>query len=230
MASGGAAKHFLVAIDDSENSGWAFDYTVAVMDRKIDVLHLMTVVHDPAPVMTPFGDPDYAHEMMLKAKAAEKEKCKNRLRYFAHLCHQLEIQQPLRMTLGSGHIGDIICAYVKENKVNFLVMGRRGLGTVQRLFLGSSSKFCIEEADCNVIIIKRPYALEVVHDSTKQEAIDAEEAERRWRIEEYEKQLQKEKEDSQKDLEECKKMEEEERKRRESEDQPGRSVSGRAQD
>ena len=229
MAS--ASRHFLIAIDDSENSGWAFDYATSVMDKKTDVCHLMTVLHDPTPVtMSPFGDPDYAHELMIKARAAEKEKSKKRLRYFAHLCHQLEFKQPLKMTLGSGHIGDLICDYVKENKIDFLVMGRRGLGSVQRLFLGSSSRFCVEEADCNVVIIKQPFAPEVVHDSTKEEVVAAEEAERRWRIEEYEKAIEQEKEASKKDLEEVKKMEEEERQRREAEDQPGRSVSGRSDD
>jgi len=145
-----------------------------------------------------------------------------------------QISTPLKLTLGSGHIGDIICGYVKENKIDFLVMGRRGLGTIERLFMGSNSKYCIEEADCNVIILKHPFGPEIVHDVSKAEVIAAEEEERRWRIEEYKHKLEEEarrqKEESQKDLELVKKLEEEERHRREEEDIPGRSVSGRSQD
>ena len=225
-----AARHYLVAIDASENSGWAFDYATAVMDKKNDVIHLMTVIAEPGPTtFSPFGDVAHNHEVMLKARAAEKEKCKRRLRYFAHLCHQLEFEQPIKMTLGSGHIGEIICSYIKEHKIDFLVMGRRGLGTVKRFFLGSSSRFCIEEADCNIVIVKKPFAPDVVHDSSKEDVIAAEEAERKWRIEEYEKAVQAEKDASKKDLEDVKKMEEEERHRREEEDRPGRSVSGRSE-
>ena len=58
---------------------------------------------------------------------------------------------------GGGDIGEEICKYVKENKIDFLMMGRRGeRGVVERFLLGSSSKKCVEEAECNVVIVKYP--------------------------------------------------------------------------
>ena len=58
---------------------------------------------------------------------------------------------------GGGDVGGEICKYVKENKIDFLVMGRRGeVGVVERFLLGSSSRKCVEEAECNVVIVKYP--------------------------------------------------------------------------
>eukprot|EP00008_Paramoeba_atlantica_P004887 CAMPEP_0201475128 /NCGR_PEP_ID=MMETSP0151_2-20130828/585_1 /ASSEMBLY_ACC=CAM_ASM_000257 /TAXON_ID=200890 /ORGANISM="Paramoeba atlantica, Strain 621/1 / CCAP 1560/9" /LENGTH=232 /DNA_ID=CAMNT_0047855143 /DNA_START=81 /DNA_END=779 /DNA_ORIENTATION=- len=232
MAESPAARHYLVAIDDSENAEWAFNYTTSTMDKHLDVLHLMTIRSEDS---SAYGlGAAYAYDLIVKAREAEKARCKKLLRTYARKAHEVGITTHLKLTLGNGHIGEIVCGYITEHKVDFLVMGRRGMGTLSRLFLGSNSKYCIENADCNVVIIKHAFGPEVVHDASKAAVIAAEEEERQWRILEYQHRLEeeakKQEEDSQKDLEEVRKMEEEERHRREKEDQPGRSVSGRAQD
>jgi hypothetical protein len=33
-------------------------------------------------------------------------------------------------------------------------MGRRGLSGVKRIFMGSTSRYCVEHADCSVLVIK----------------------------------------------------------------------------
>mmetsp|Transcript_38071 Transcript_38071/g.52871 ORF Transcript_38071/g.52871 Transcript_38071/m.52871 type:complete len:140 (+) Transcript_38071:330-749(+) len=137
------------------------------------------------------------------------------------------------MTIGRGDVGEVVCSYITDHQIDFLVMGRRGgLGALKRLILGSSSKYCIENADCNVVIVKHPFGPEEVHEASKEAIIAAEEAEREWRIMEYEKKKEREakeqEEESKKDLELVKKLEEEERERREKEEKHhGRSVSGR---
>mmetsp|Transcript_17403 Transcript_17403/g.48917 ORF Transcript_17403/g.48917 Transcript_17403/m.48917 type:complete len:228 (+) Transcript_17403:114-797(+) len=226
------SRNFLVAIDDSENSEWAFNFAISIM-KKEDTLHLITVRNED--VNTSFGlTSAYAYDLMVKAREQERHRCRALLRRFARKAHNYGMDHPVKLTMGAGHIGDIICGYCKEEKVDFLIMGRRGMGTVKRLFLGSNSKYCIEEADTNVIVIKHPYGPPEVHESKLKEVIDAEEEERKWRIEEYQKKLEKEAKEreaeSKKDLELVKKMEEEERLRRESDDVPTRSISGRAND
>tara|TARA_R110002050_G_scaffold217013_1_gene353071 strand:- start:884 stop:1573 length:690 start_codon:yes stop_codon:yes gene_type:complete len=228
------SRKFLVAIDASENAEWAFNYTTSIIDKHNDEIHLITVRPEDSYAGAYGMGAAYAYDIMVKAREAEKVKCKKLLRDYARRAHEVGVTHPLKLTLGAGHIGDIICGYVKEQKIDFLVMGRRGMGALKRLFIGSNSKYCTEEADCNVIIIKHPFGPEEVHEASKKEIIDAEEAERRWRIEEYQRKIEEEKkqeaEASKKDLEEVKKMEEEERLRREKEDQPTRSISGRASD
>jgi nucleotide-binding universal stress UspA family protein len=228
------SRKFLVAIDESENAEWAFNFTTSIMDKHNDELHLITVRKEDTYAGAYGIGAAYAYDIMVKAREAEKLASKKLLRDFARRAHSVGVVRPLKLTLGSGHIGDIICGYVKEQKVDFLVMGRRGMGAIKRLFLGSNSKYCTEEAECNVIIVKNPFGPEEVHEASKKEVIDAEEEERKWRIEEYQRRMEQEKkqqlEESRKDLDLVKKLEEEERERREQEDQPTRSISGRAND
>jgi hypothetical protein len=39
-------------------------------------------------------------------------------------------------------------------------VGRRGLGTHQRMILGSTSRYCTEHAPCNLVIVKHEMAFE----------------------------------------------------------------------
>ncbi len=59
----------------------------------------------------------------------------------------------LSMSRGS-HIGAMICKAVQDKSIDFLVMGRRGMNRFSRLIAGSNSRYCMENADCNVIIVK----------------------------------------------------------------------------
>jgi len=48
----------------------------------------------------------------------------------------------------------MLCKAVDQKGIDYVVMGRRGLGTFERMLLGSTSKYVIENAKCNVIIAK----------------------------------------------------------------------------
>ena len=65
------------------------------------------------------------------------------------------------MVMGNGPVGEVVCGYVEGKKIDFLVMGRRGMGKVERLFMGSNSKHCVEEADCNVVVMQHSFGEKV---------------------------------------------------------------------
>jgi nucleotide-binding universal stress UspA family protein len=50
---------------------------------------------------------------------------------------------------------EVICSEVKRVQPDLLVVGSRGLGPFQRVFVGTVSEFCVKHADCPVITIKR---------------------------------------------------------------------------
>ena len=60
----------------------------------------------------------------------------------------------LALTATESSIAETICKAAERKKADYLVMGRRGMSTVQRLFMGSVSQHCIDHAPCNVIIVK----------------------------------------------------------------------------
>ncbi|XP_037452471.1 universal stress protein A-like protein [Triticum dicoccoides] len=50
---------------------------------------------------------------------------------------------------------EVICHEVKRVQPDLLVVGSRGLGPFQRVFVGTVSEFCVKHAECPVITIKR---------------------------------------------------------------------------
>lgn len=73
--------------------------------------------------------------------------------------------------------GNLICKAVKNYNIHHVVLGRRSLGGVQRFLVGSTSKYVVENAECNVIVVKNPVGPEEEH-ADKKALIAAEEEER----------------------------------------------------
>ncbi|KAK9105767.1 hypothetical protein Scep_022611 [Stephania cephalantha] len=51
---------------------------------------------------------------------------------------------------------EAICEAVEKFKVELLVLGNQGKGTLKRTFLGSVSNYCVQHANCPVLVVKKP--------------------------------------------------------------------------
>lgn len=51
-------------------------------------------------------------------------------------------------------VGDKIIQTARDLKVDAIIIGRRGMNNIQRLFAGSVSRFVMENADCDVFVVK----------------------------------------------------------------------------
>jgi len=84
------------------------------------------------------------------------ERGKKLLNTYIKRAKELGAQQ-VRGVLGvSTHEGEFICRLAANRDVDFIYLGRRGLNNFSRFFMGSTSKYVMENSDTNVCIIRQP--------------------------------------------------------------------------
>lgn len=54
----------------------------------------------------------------------------------------------------SNQPGKVIVETAEQRKADVIFVGRRGMNAAKRLFLGSTSKYVVENAPCNVFVIR----------------------------------------------------------------------------
>ncbi|KAM7267523.1 hypothetical protein ACFE04_009689 [Oxalis oulophora] len=75
------------------------------------------------------------------------------LEYFVSRCHEIGVA--CEAWIRKGDPKEVLCREVKRVQPDFLVVGSRGLGPFQRVFVGTVSEFAVKHAECPVIAIKR---------------------------------------------------------------------------
>jgi nucleotide-binding universal stress UspA family protein len=170
--------NFMVAVDLSENARNAFYAALSLMQKSTDMLYIIHVVEPVHPyVGITFTDLSLYEILQEQSKAAGRAI----LTTFRLLCHAQKIN--CRCILGiSNHVGELICHQVDLKKIEFLIVGRRGMGPIKRMFIGSTSKYLVEHANCDVLIVKGQMGPAEIH-SDLSKVIALEEAERKRRIE-----------------------------------------------
>ncbi|KAF6155444.1 hypothetical protein GIB67_019970 [Kingdonia uniflora] len=86
-------------------------------------------------------------------KRRDKAKGLHLLEYFVGRCHEIGV--PCEAWIKKGDPKEVICHEVMRVQPDFLVVGCRGLGPFQRVFVGTVSEFCQKHVNCPVIVIKR---------------------------------------------------------------------------
>ncbi|KAF5203404.1 Universal stress protein a-like protein [Thalictrum thalictroides] len=75
------------------------------------------------------------------------------LEYFVRRCHEIRVSCEAWIKIGDPN--QVICHEVIRVRPDFLVVGCRGLGPFQKVFVGTVSEFCQKHVECPVIVIKR---------------------------------------------------------------------------
>eukprot|EP01133_Synstelium_polycarpum_P014755 gene14755-17434_t len=143
--------NYMVSVDESQNSEMAIREVVNhLMNKSEDTLFMINVAEDP--VLYPSSQ--MSSVIMVESLKAIEKKCKSILIQRANLAKHLGAKN-VRAILGhDNHIGEAICKAATSKSIDYLVVGRRGMGAVKRIFLGSTSKYILEHSPCNVICIK----------------------------------------------------------------------------
>ncbi|KAK6155199.1 hypothetical protein DH2020_009447 [Rehmannia glutinosa] len=163
--NGGEPTKIMVAINESNTNGYqspsrscaeAFEWALKRIVRnntsgfKILLLHVQLPYDDGLDVDdTIYCSPeDVAYERYRDVIGGLRL-----LQYFLKKCNDVGV--PCEAWLKKGDPKKIICLEAKRVKPDFLVVGRRGLSFLQKLFFGSVSDYCAKHADCPVIVVKR---------------------------------------------------------------------------
>ena len=147
-----ASSTYLLAVDRSQNTLWGL-HLVLSMISSTDVLHLLTIRSVTNDGLLFSSTTNQRQIEMLHT--SETRRCKKLLGSYYLKTRQLGFTGKLTLSIGNGHVGTTVCSYVAENHINFLVLGKRRMGRVSRFFSFSTSKYCIEHAECNVLVVKQ---------------------------------------------------------------------------
>uniref|UniRef100_A0A6B2LHC3 UspA domain-containing protein n=1 Tax=Arcella intermedia TaxID=1963864 RepID=A0A6B2LHC3_9EUKA len=198
----------MVAVDDSVFAAYAFNYATSFMDKTVDHLFLFNVHDEPTVVYGGYATP----ELIQSLHDVEERRSKKILVHYGQKAKSLGVKYTM-MKGSAANAGELICKAVKQYNIHNVVTGRRDMGEVKRFFVGSTSKYLVENAECNVIVVKSPVGAEEEH-SDRQKIIQAEESERIRRIEEEELEKKREEDERKAVLEQVKVEEEKERAER----------------
>jgi nucleotide-binding universal stress UspA family protein len=142
-------KNILVAVDGSEHSLKAVDYAIDIAlkyDCEMYLLHVVTKVEIPEELLR-YADvekiedpPEYLYlkgigdRILKKSEKTAKEKG----------------VKEVRTVIKKGNPADKITEFARENNIDWVFMGSRGLGSIKGLLLGSvSSKVChLSDSTC----------------------------------------------------------------------------------
>ncbi|CAF2347142.1 unnamed protein product [Brassica napus] len=141
----------------SSSSCFTFEWTLKKIVRsntsgfKLLLLHAQVQDEDGSfdDVDIIYASPDDFRNMRERNKANGL----HLLEFFVNKCHEIGVR--CEAWIRKGDPTEVICHEVRRVRPDFLVVGSRGLGPFQKVFVGTVSEFCVKHAECPVIIIKR---------------------------------------------------------------------------
>ncbi|XP_073281211.1 universal stress protein A-like protein [Primulina huaijiensis] len=155
----------LVAVNQSTLKGYphasisskgAFEWTLHKIIRSNTCGFKLLILHVQVPDEDGFDGVDsiYASPEDFKSlRQRDKNNGLQLLHYFVKQCHEIGVA--CEAWIKTGDAKDVICHEVKRLQPDLLVVGNRGLGPFQKVFVGTVSGFVTKHADCPVISIKR---------------------------------------------------------------------------
>ncbi|XP_050134614.1 universal stress protein A-like protein [Malus sylvestris] len=155
----------MLAVNESTIKGYphasissrkAFEWTLQKIVRSNTSGFKLQFLHVQVPDEDGFDDMDSVYaspEDFKNMKERDRTRGLHLLEFFVDRCHAIGVA--CEAWIKRGDAKEVICREVKRVRPDFLVVGCRGLGPFQRVFVGTVSEFCVKHAECPVITIKR---------------------------------------------------------------------------
>ena len=137
-------KRILLAVDGSENAIRATEEAVKIAslipECKIEILYVAEFAKSKNEVLHSQGKEELEYSRRQKlSSVVEKIESKN-ITYEVKILH--------------GYPGPTIIDYANNEKIDLVVLGSRGLNSLQKMMLGSVSHKVVKRVNCPVLIVK----------------------------------------------------------------------------
>nr|XP_039273091.1 universal stress protein YxiE-like [Styela clava] len=143
----------LIAVDSSEHAEKAYDWYVKSLhkpDNTVFLLHVKDVPKLPTFSFTEAGA--FPAEEITKIMTKHNEDVNKLENTYTVKLGQKKIKNKILLESSGGSPGQCIVDKAKENKVDLIIMGSRGLGTVRRTILGSVSDYVVHHTKIPILI------------------------------------------------------------------------------
>ncbi|KAH7280125.1 hypothetical protein KP509_37G052900 [Ceratopteris richardii] len=161
-----APTRIMLAVNQSSIKGYpnpsissmnAFHWVVKKIIQPPTRSHFkLLILHVQVPDDDAFDDTDSlfaSKEDFQTIKHGDQIRGVHLLQHFVHECNELKI--PCRAWVRKGDIREVICKEVARAHPDMLVLGSRGLRTIQKIFVGTVSEYCVKHVDCPVLVVRR---------------------------------------------------------------------------
>ncbi|EYU37238.1 hypothetical protein ABFS82_02G092400 [Erythranthe guttata] len=157
-------RKILVAVDESDESGYALSWCLKTLSNSNDTLVLIYAVQ-PRPVYTAIDSTGYLFtaDIIANMEILSNQVAQSVIDKAKKICSEFDDQITVEAMVETGDPRDVICEMADKLKVDFLVLGSHGYGTIKRAFLGSVSNHCAHKVKCPVLIVKKPKSNDAHH-------------------------------------------------------------------
>ena len=143
-------KKALVAVDGSEYSKYAVEYTADLLNKEgweVIVLHVI-------PTLEEFGIESVAPPSLVEALLNElRENAKKIVEDAAKVFKEKGFK--VETLIKEGHVGKTIVETAEEIDADLIAMGTRGLSGIKALILGSVARYVTNHAHCPVLVVRK---------------------------------------------------------------------------
>ncbi|TMW95704.1 hypothetical protein EJD97_008461 [Solanum chilense] len=154
-----ATQTMIFALDDTDHSFYALEWTLDHFFGESDSLFNLIIVHvkiTPTSVvgLAGPGTSDVLAVVENDIKKTAQRVCEKS----KQLCEAKGVMSGVEFDVVEGDARNVLCDVVDKHHASVLVMGSHGYGAFKRAVLGSVSDYCSHHARCSVMIVKKPKA------------------------------------------------------------------------
>jgi nucleotide-binding universal stress UspA family protein len=147
-------KKILLAVDGSENSLRAADAAISLAKERNSELLILNVIAPLVSVVAPVGAGSYPVNYGDYYEGQEKSGLEL-VERMADTARKRGVQKVRNVVeRSSSSVVETIVNSSRDEKVDLIVIGTRGLGGFRRFVLGSVSSGVVSHAHCNVLIVR----------------------------------------------------------------------------